>query len=644
MQQVTRFKRRLGEHVIQPGQNPLSVALLVIALCLGSWASAQTQILWDGSEHNSMPRPRMHEVLEQVLRNAPDGDVQLDLLTASGRKTLLERGDYSLADLKQALENVEYKGTTQLQSRDLERRMEHWVVTRGEVAFDTQLKEPVTFFISRTRRGAGPEARLKTFVPNAKVLYLTKLQRFDEQPALSTAALATALDNGNDLEEVVIKANRTAPQERARGNYEYADRVNLANTSGTAIDMSKINDVRLNVTEILCGRVAGVRCLNGQFIVRGFSSVSQGNGALVVVDGVPLAGNINTIDPKIIERIVVLRSLADTTIYGPDATNGVIVIETKLGGRVRLDGDGNEINELIYAGNLDVADLDLQGGLDAIALGDTRQVYNDYQSRRAAGSMSYRTEVALVGWFTRRKERIAAQSVLSNLMVNDTLVAREAGLYAAIAHNYPKMAVRLAENLKLNDPGRPQHAILANRAYRLAGNIPLAAQALTQVSGDGSRDLSEIAQVLNQEIAYLEQVDLPDLPDTSSEKTGQDMRMVLYWNQPGAQFQYDIIQGNDRKIGAYTHTLEEQEDRLLAEYDNGYAVEHFISEEAETGAYFIRLQNLEFETPVAFLHETIRNNGLENEQRTLHTVVLAPGESIMLTRVNNAQQTKKSER
>ena len=91
--------------------------------------------------------------------------------------------------------------------------------------------------------------------------------------------------------------------------------------------------------EMLTGKVAGLNVSstasadpNGgaSLQVRGATSISVGNGPLVVVDGVPGA-DIKTLAPQDIESISVLKDASSAAIYGTRGANGVILVTTKKG-------------------------------------------------------------------------------------------------------------------------------------------------------------------------------------------------------------------------------------------------------------------------------------------------------------------------
>jgi TonB-dependent starch-binding outer membrane protein SusC len=101
-------------------------------------------------------------------------------------------------------------------------------------------------------------------------------------------------------------------------------------------DLTKLPTQR--VDQALQGRAAGVSVQNTDgapggnvtIRVRGGNSISGGNNALVVVDGIQ-GVNINTINPNDVESLEVLKDASATAIYGARGANGVILITTKKG-------------------------------------------------------------------------------------------------------------------------------------------------------------------------------------------------------------------------------------------------------------------------------------------------------------------------
>ncbi len=118
----------------------------------------------------------------------------------------------------------------------------------------------------------------------------------------------------------------------------------------------------LNIGKSLIGRVAGLDVagtssgLGGstRVVLRGDRSITGNNGALIVVDGVPMdnsnyspgTGNggrdggdgLSSINPDNIESMTVLRGASATALYGSRAANGALLITTRKGGSQQGSG------------------------------------------------------------------------------------------------------------------------------------------------------------------------------------------------------------------------------------------------------------------------------------------------------------------
>lgn len=77
------------------------------------------------------------------------------------------------------------------------------------------------------------------------------------------------------------------------------------------------------------GRVAGLSTYGGKLTIRGVSSMYAEANPLLVVDGLPMEGSINDLNPYDIESVNVLKDAAAAAIYGARASNGIIVVTTK---------------------------------------------------------------------------------------------------------------------------------------------------------------------------------------------------------------------------------------------------------------------------------------------------------------------------
>ena len=99
------------------------------------------------------------------------------------------------------------------------------------------------------------------------------------------------------------------------------------------------NSQATSVSSALEGAVAGLQVISstGQpgadssIVLRGIGSLSGGNTALIVVDGVPFNGRLSDINPADIQSITVSKDAVSNSLYGSRAANGVVMVTTKSG-------------------------------------------------------------------------------------------------------------------------------------------------------------------------------------------------------------------------------------------------------------------------------------------------------------------------
>ena len=107
-----------------------------------------------------------------------------------------------------------------------------------------------------------------------------------------------------------------------------------------------------NAFEALQGKAAGVDITTserpgtiGTIRIRGERSLTASNDPLYVVDGVPLmsGSGIETLNPRDIESIDILKDASATAIYGSRGANGVVIVTTKTGkaGQFSLNYSGS---------------------------------------------------------------------------------------------------------------------------------------------------------------------------------------------------------------------------------------------------------------------------------------------------------------
>jgi len=134
------------------------------------------------------------------------------------------------------------------------------------------------------------------------------------------------------IEEVVAIGYGTVRKEDATGS--------VATVSADEMNRG----IATSPSDLLTGKTAGVQIVssgapgsNATIRIRGGSSLTANNDPLVIIDGVPVdqngMGPLSTLHPDDIKTYTVLKDASATAIYGSRASNGVILITTKVGGK-----------------------------------------------------------------------------------------------------------------------------------------------------------------------------------------------------------------------------------------------------------------------------------------------------------------------
>ena len=166
-------------------------------------------------------------------------------------------------------------------------------------------------------------------VPSDGILEVTFLGYAPQDvPVNGRTTVNVALEmESQTLDDVIVVAYGTATKESLTGA--------VSTVRADAIEKRPIT----SATAALEGAVAGVQINNSygepgsdpSIRIRGFNTISGSNSPLIVLDGVPMGGNISDINPADIASISVLKDASSAALYGNRAANGVVMITTKAG-------------------------------------------------------------------------------------------------------------------------------------------------------------------------------------------------------------------------------------------------------------------------------------------------------------------------
>lgn len=148
---------------------------------------------------------------------------------------------------------------------------------------------------------------------------------YETQIGNKTTFTITLKEDLKTLDEVVVVAYGTQNKRSVTGAME-------------TVKFDKLSELPVaQFSQKMQGQVTGVQVSQGSgkpgqginVRIRGAASISTTSTPLYVVDGFPIVGDINNINPNEIESMTVLKDAAATSLYGSRAAFGVVLITTK---------------------------------------------------------------------------------------------------------------------------------------------------------------------------------------------------------------------------------------------------------------------------------------------------------------------------
>ncbi|KAA6323427.1 TonB-dependent receptor SusC [termite gut metagenome] len=155
-----------------------------------------------------------------------------------------------------------------------------------------------------------------------------KSQEVEVYDAKATLVI-TLQEKVNSLDEVVVAAGGIFRARREQG-YTTAKVTDTELVAGKAPTLAggltaKIPGLQVNAIS------SGVNPTY-RLVLRGNRSITGNNQALIVVDNAIVSGDfLNSINPSDIDNIQVLNGAAGSALYGSEASNGVLLVTTKVG-------------------------------------------------------------------------------------------------------------------------------------------------------------------------------------------------------------------------------------------------------------------------------------------------------------------------
>ena len=129
------------------------------------------------------------------------------------------------------------------------------------------------------------------------------------------------------LDEVMVVAFGTAKKESFTGSAVVVDSKTLEKTQAN----DAVKALEGVVPGLQIANTSGAPGESSTMRVRGIGSINASKSPLIIMDGAPYDGNLNSINPRDIASINVLKDASSSALYGARGANGVIIITTKRG-------------------------------------------------------------------------------------------------------------------------------------------------------------------------------------------------------------------------------------------------------------------------------------------------------------------------
>jgi TonB-linked SusC/RagA family outer membrane protein len=164
---------------------------------------------------------------------------------------------------------------------------------------------------------------------SGNVLVFSYVGMKDQQISVGSSNTINAVmqEDVSALEEVVVVAYGTQTKESIVGSVVTVGEDLIDRTQSTTVTAALQGNVP-GVNIITTGGVPGTE---PTIRIRGVGSINASASPLIVVDGAPYNGNLNSLSQDQIATMSVLKDASSTSLYGSRAANGVIVITTKSG-------------------------------------------------------------------------------------------------------------------------------------------------------------------------------------------------------------------------------------------------------------------------------------------------------------------------
>ena len=198
----------------------------------------------------------------------------------------------------------------------------------------------VSVLVKGTTTGASTDmdGRYELTVPAGSVLVFSFIGMVTEERTVTEAGELNVVLNPDtqELSEIVVIGYGTQKKSVVTASIAKISADDLASTAPVRMD----NALKGLASGVTVTSSSGQPGAAAQIRVRGIGTINNSD-PLYIVDGMPIEGGLDYLNPSDIASIEVLKDAASGAVYGARAANGVILVTTKTGkeGKTRVNYD-----------------------------------------------------------------------------------------------------------------------------------------------------------------------------------------------------------------------------------------------------------------------------------------------------------------
>ncbi len=493
------------------------------------------------------------------------------------------------------------------------------------------------------------EGRFEIKASIGDILVVSKVGMFAKEVLIESQDMGTIelTPKNDELDEVIVSGDKRVDNtiETSDGRRVSKDKLGYAVDELTSDSFSS---GATNLQQLITGKVSGVSVEGGGFsgsevvykIRGGNQSITNNIPPIWIVNGTPYQDPPNFLDVQQIASITVLKSVIATSRYGSLAAGGAFIIKTKevsfqdKAKKAQQSAlvSGNDYNEsstrTIDTSTLPEYILRLQ------EIPNLQDQFETYQriSRTQESPLEFYVDVAQYFDGINAKMADQVRADLAYISRNNTKALRTLCYIYEAAGDYEKAALVYERILKIAPSEAQSYRDLA-LIYQEIGKYNEALELYYNMLGEQIKGVNfkGLEKSLRNELSHLlalhkDKVDYKRFPNEWLRTDFDiDIRMVIDWSDRSVPFEFQFV-NPDKKFFKWTHTLEENRERLEKEQAEGYQSEEFIIDDAPQGEWLINIQYLgdegDYVLPPFLKYTVYRNYGTPQETKEVKIVKL----------------------